>query len=50
LNLETEYAGHGTKMAQELDLAVFDVIVAIGGDGTLLGKLILLERKLIILF
>jgi hypothetical protein len=39
---ETEYQGHGTKIALELDLNTYDAAIAIGGDGTLMGKRLLL--------
>ena len=42
--LETEYPGHATKMTQELDLSVFDAIIAVGGDGTLLGRSLRFRR------
>lgn len=32
---KTEYQGHATEIARELALQEFDVVVAVGGDGTL---------------
>jgi diacylglycerol kinase family enzyme len=36
-NLATERAGHATEIAQKLDVTKWDIVVSVGGDGTLSG-------------